>query len=263
MSLQNLVRTDWSAVEAEEAHLLRKLTVKEGIHQFLALQREFEPWLQETELFFRQQRIDALHQLQARLQKMNEWNSIKMENLITSLITLQKKLEAAGLPAMAIGGVVVGIWGEPRLTRDVDVKVMAQREDRARILEILQAYTPLNADPDAALRQNGVAFFQDEVGTRLDIMLAETGFDETAIGRSKLVQVPSGQLVRVCSAEDLIIYKAISLRTKDRADVEGIIRRQGDALDDRYVEQWLSEFERALDDSTFVQEYRRLRQQLG
>jgi hypothetical protein len=33
--------------------------------------------------------------------------------------------------------------------------------------------------------------------------------------------------VRVCSAEDLIIYKSVSLRAQDRLDVEGIIRRQG------------------------------------
>jgi hypothetical protein len=40
-----------------------------------------------------------------------------------------------------------------------------------------------------------------------------------------------------------------------------IIRRQGDALDDDYVLGWLRQFEIALDDSTLVSEYRRLRAQ--
>jgi hypothetical protein len=53
----------------------------------------------------------------------------------------------------------------------------------------------------------------------------------------------------------------LSLRSKDQADVESIIRRQGDKLVDAYVEEWLLQFEQALDDSTLVNEYRRLRQQ--
>ena len=259
MTLGKLVRTDWQAIEAEETRLLRALSIPAGIEQFLALQREFEPWLQETEPYFRQQRNDALIQLQVRLQQLNERKPPQMEDLISSLATLQQKLEEGGLPSMAIGGLVVGIWGEPRLTRDIDVKVLAGRVDRKRVLEILKDYTPLNADPEIALQQNAVAFFQDQQGVRLDIMLADNVFDETALGRAKLIELPSRQRVRVCSAEDLIIYKMISIRPKDRADVEGIIRRQGDKLDNRYVEKWLHEFEQAFDDSTLVSEYRRLR----
>ena len=261
MTLENLVRTNWKAVAAEEACILQQLTIPSGIAQFLALQREFEPWLQETEPYFRQQRNDALILLQARLEQLNERNPARMEDLITSLATLQQKLEEASLPSMAIGGLEVGIWGEPRLTRDIDVKVLAKRVDRKRVLEVLKDYTPLNADPEIALQRNAVAFFQDQQGARLDIMLADNVFDETALGRAKIIETPNKQRVRVCSAEDLIIYKMISTRTKDRADVEGIIQRQGDKLEDRYVEKWLHEFEQALDDSTLVKEYRRLRKQ--
>ncbi|MFN8490486.1 MAG: nucleotidyltransferase [Caldilineaceae bacterium] len=254
---------DWAEIEAEEAELLRALSPAEGLVQFLALQREFEPWLQETEPFFRQERNDALLQLQANLQKLNERQLVTMDTLLASLVVLQKRLEEAGLPSMAIGGLVVGLWGEPRLTRDVDVKVLATRADRKRLLALLHDYAPLNADADAALQRNAVAFFQDHQGTRLDIMLADNLFDETALGRAKQVEVQAGQFVRVCSAEDLIIYKMISVRTKDRADVEGIIRRQRQQLDDRYIEKWLREFEQALDDSTLVNEYRRLRQRFA
>ncbi len=77
-----------------------------------------------------------------------------------------------------------------------------------------------------------------------------------------MVEIRPGQQVRVCTAEDLTIYKMISRRTKDRADVEGIIQRQGDKLDDRYIEKWLRQFEQAFDDSTLRKEYCRLRKQL-
>jgi hypothetical protein len=38
-----------------------------------------------------------------------------------------------------------------------------------------------------------------------------------------------------------------------------VVRRQGDALDDEYVLTWLRRFEQALDDSTLVATYRRMR----
>ncbi len=141
----------------------------------------------------------------------------------------------------------------------MDVKVLATRDDAARLLKILTGYTPLNSDPLDAFQRNTVAFFQDEKGIRVDVMLADNQFDETALGRAKQVEVAPGQQIRICSAEDLILYKMISTRNKDRVDVESIILRQGSQLDDRYVESWLAQFEQALDGSTLRKEYRRLR----
>ncbi|MBI2116442.1 MAG: hypothetical protein HYT85_15360 [candidate division NC10 bacterium] len=68
-----------------------------------------------------------------------------------------------------------------------------------------------------------------------------------------------GATIRVCSPEDLVIYKLASTRLRDHEDAASIIRRQGDKLDDRYVLHWLRQFEQALDDSTLVAEYGRLR----
>jgi hypothetical protein len=257
------VRQGWSEIDALETEILRRLTMDAGIQQYLALQAEFEPQLQASEPHFRQQRNDALAQLQARLLTLNRKNGAVMENLVRSVARLQQRLEQAGIPSAVIGGLAVSAWGEPRLTRDADLKVLARRDERGRILQLLADFTPLHADPDEALRRNGVAFFQDPAGARIDIMLAETSFDETVIGRASLIELQPELAVRVCSAEDLIVYKSVSLRTQDRFDVEGIIRRQGDRLDDRYVEGWLRQFEQALDDSTLVAEYWRLRQQFA
>ncbi|MEI2688665.1 MAG: hypothetical protein V9H69_02720 [Anaerolineae bacterium] len=257
------VRQGWSEIDALETEILRRLTMEAGIEQYLALQAEFEPQLQASEPYFRQQRNDALAQLQARLLTLNRKNGAVMEDLVRSVARLQQRLEQAGIPSAVIGGLAVSAWGEPRLTRDANLKVLARRDERGRILQLLADFTPLHADPDEALRRNGVAFFQDPAGARIDIMLAETSFDETVIGRASLIELQPELVVRVCSAEDLIVYKSVSLRTQDRFDVEGIIRRQGDRLDDRYVEDWLRQFEQALDDSTLVAEYRRLRQQFA
>lgn len=255
-------RQDWADIEVLKTRILRQLGIEEGIEQYLALQREFEPQLQETEAIFREQRNQALAQLQARLAALNSRNGAFMEQLIRSVADLQRRLKEAGVPSVVIGGLAVSAWGEPRLTRDADLKVLARRGERDHILQLLGDLTPLHVDPGEAFRQHGVAFFQDSAGTRVDVMLAETSFDETAIARARAIEAQPGLPLRVCSAEDLIVYKMVSLRTRDRADVEGIIRRQGDRLDDQYVERWLRQFEQALDDSTLIDEYRRLRQRL-
>lgn len=182
-----------------------------------------------------------------------------MNNLIDSVIAFQHSLKKQGIPVMAIGGIAVAVWGEPRLTRVIDMKVLVSREERGRLLAILRPFTPLQEDTDESFRRLGLAFFRDSSGVRIDVMLADTIFDETAIGRARDIDFAPGKNIRVCTAEDLIIYKMLSTRTRDRADVESIIQKQGDALDDAYIENWLAQFEEALTDSALIRDYRKLR----
>lgn len=60
-----------------------------------------------------------------------------MENLFESLVALQDRLRRAGVSSAVIGGMAVGVWGEPRVTRDVDVKILLGRDDAPRLLEVI------------------------------------------------------------------------------------------------------------------------------
>ncbi len=187
-----------------------------------------------------------------------------MENLVKSIQALQKRLLAADIPSVVIGGVAVATWGEPRLTRDVDLKVLLGRQDANRLLGTLSTnYKPLVSNPLESLRKQAMVFLQDSTGTRLDLLLADTPYDITAIQRGRDVEVQPGIIIRLCSPEDLIIYKLISTRWRDHEDVRSIIQRQGNALDDEYLVGWLRQFEQALDDSTLVAEYQDLRRKYG
>ena len=181
-----------------------------------------------------------------------------MNELIDAVIAFQELLEKEGIPTMAIGGIAVGVWGEPRLTRDIDMKVLIHREDRACLLTVLRSFTPLDDNPDDSFRRLGLAFFHDMNGIRIDVMLADTVFDETAIERAQAVTLFKDKTIRVCTAEDLVVYKMLSTRLKDRADVESVIQKQGETLDENYIEGWLTQFEKALADSTLVQEFRKM-----
>ncbi len=183
-----------------------------------------------------------------------------MDNLFQSIQALQRRLADAGISSVVIGGVAVAVWGEPRVTRDVDLKVLLRRDDAERLLAALAPdYVSLLPDARKALRQQAMVFVQDTAGTRLDLLLADTPYDVLAIQRGSDIELQSGVTIRVCSPEDLVIYKLISTRLRDHEDVQGIVRRQGSTLDDKYVLDWLHQFEQALDDSTLIAEYKSLR----
>lgn len=65
------ISPNWDAIYAEETRLLRALSPQEGARQFFALMAEFQPWLRETESVFRNERNQAMIQLQARLASLN------------------------------------------------------------------------------------------------------------------------------------------------------------------------------------------------
>jgi hypothetical protein len=186
-----------------------------------------------------------------------------MENLFQSILALQNLLNDRGIPSVVIGGVAVGAWGEPRVTRDVDLKVLLSRQDAARLLQIISThYQPLVPNPDELLRKQALLFIRDAAGTRLDLLLADTPYDVIAIERGRDIEVQPGITIHVCSPEDLIIYKLVSTRLRDHDDARSVVRRQGNSLDDKYVVDWLRKFEQALDDSTLVAEYQQLRREL-
>jgi hypothetical protein len=180
-------------------------------------------------------------------------------NLVKSAALAQLALSDAGIDSIVIGGLAVAIWGEPRLTRDVDLKVLLQRDRAQLLVKALPAGFRCLADqPEETLRRVGFLFVQDAAGIRIDFLLAETGFDVEALSRRRQVEMVA-EKIAVCTAEDLIVYKMVSTRPRDHDDVLGVVRRQQDKLDDDYVTSWLSQFEQALDDSTLVTSYRQMR----
>ena len=54
-------------------------------------------------------------------------------------------------------------------------------------------------------------------------------------------------VIKICSAEDLIIHKAVAGRPKDLDDIESVIIRMAKKLDDDYIILWLHQFAELLE----------------
>ena len=65
------------------------------------------------------------------------------------LADLTVRLNKAAIPFMVIGGQAVLIYGEPRLTQDIDITLGVGPEDAARVLDVIReaGWTILSADP--------------------------------------------------------------------------------------------------------------------
>jgi hypothetical protein len=75
--------------------------------------------------------------------------------------------------------------------------------------------------------------------------------------RAVEVELEPGKAVLFCSAEDLIIHKAIAGRPQDVRDVEGIVYRQGASLDAHYIRHWLRAFADLLENPRILTRFER------
>jgi hypothetical protein len=153
-----------------------------------------------------------------------------------------------------IGGIALQFWGEPRFTHDLDITV----EDRLDLKKLVKATTDAFgsrvSDPYRFAKDTRMLLLKVE-DVDVDIALALRGYEESLFDRSQPYEVDPGKHIYICSAEDLIIHKALAGRPQDLADIEGVIYRQGDALDVRYIRSWLREFSSALGDPEILERF--------
>jgi len=64
-------------------------------------------------------------------------------------------------------------------------------------------------------------------------------FEERAVARASAFDIGAGRSLLTCSAEDLVVLKAFAGRDNDRLDIEGVVVRQGERLDEALVWQEL------------------------
>lgn len=153
-------------------------------------------------------------------------------------------LADAGLPYMVIGGQAVLLYGEPRLTRDVNVTLGA---DPARLADLLAVCDRIGLVPvpEAFVAETLVLPCDDpSTGLRVDFIFSYEGFERAAIDRAAAVRV-GGVDVRFASVEDLVVLKVVAGRPRDLDDIRGVLARHPEA-DLGYVRQWLAEFDAAL-----------------
>jgi len=171
-----------------------------------------------------------------------------MSLLEFELKVLVKFFKAQKIKYIILGGIAVSIYGEPRMTADIDANVIIDKERINEFLEKAKKFNfhPLFPNAVKIAKKTGVIplyFKKKSLTSKVDIIVAENVLEYAAIKRGRMRKIGSIG-IRLVSPEDLIIHKITSTRPRDLGDIKGILVRQKGRLDTRYIRRWLKKIDK-------------------
>jgi len=172
------------------------------------------------------------------------------------LSKIASSLRKRNIPHMIIGGQAVLLYGEPRLTRDIDITLGVNIDHIGEVLAAAAeaALKPIPEDIGSFVRQTMVLPLIDEPsGIRVDLIFSFTPYETQAIGRAKRVLI-LGEEVHFASPEDLIIHKIFAGRPRDLEDARIVLLKNPD-IDNTYIRGWLVEFDAVSDEKKFLRTF--------
>lgn len=155
-------------------------------------------------------------------------------------------LEGLGAEYM-IGGSQASIYyGEPRLTRDVDVIVALRAEHLPAFLGGFPAdeyYVDEGAAREAVRTAGQFHIIHPGSGLKIDVYVnPNTPYDRARLARRQRLPLLPGMSAYFAPPEDVILYKLLYHRQVESGmhlrDVLGILRVSGPDLDERYITEW-------------------------
>lgn len=175
------------------------------------------------------------------------------------LAKLAQALEENCMPYMIIGGQAVLLYGEPRLTRDIDVTLGVNIDSLPKIVKMVTGLNlkPLPSEVKDFVKKTMVLPTKDETtGIRVDFIFSFTPYEKQAIEKAREVPIKEA-VVRFASPEDVIIHKIFAGRTRDLDDVKSILLKNP-SVDVPYIEKWLTEFDKSSPEVGFLRRFKEI-----
>lgn len=177
---------------------------------------------------------------------------------VDALRQVDSFLKAHGVPYVIIGGIANAVRGEPRATHDADLKVLVRGMTIAQFRALAEAqFKPYRRPWLGGAESTLIISLEVAPNMVADMLVAVLPYEEQAIHRAELIEI-EGLTLPVCTAEDLIVHKAIADRPKDWLDIGGILLRQRGKLDEAYVRNWLTQFAEALEKPELLTRFEKL-----
>lgn len=174
-----------------------------------------------------------------------------MAKLLKSLKKITIWFDKQDIPYMVFGGIANAIYGNPRQTYDIDIKIFVEEaEIESFVINIQDVAKVLTAKPLDFISETNVLPVEIN-GVKVDIVLAMLPFEKEAIERSQQVSYQNVN-IKVCTLEDLIIQKAISERNKDWNDIKTVIKLNRDRIDWDYLMEYCRQISRFLSRSEIL-----------
>ena len=135
-------------------------------------------------------------------------------------------LNAHRVKYLVIGAYAVGIYAQPRATKDIDILVKADPESAQAVFTALAEFgAPLAGMTPADFAQPGPFFRMGREPVGVDILTAVSGVEFDTAWERRLETVcdeETGLRANFISRDDLIAAKLAAGRGQDLADIEAI-----------------------------------------
>ena len=168
-------------------------------------------------------------------------------------------LDSAAVRGAIIGGVAASVLGRPRLTEDIDVLVILERQEWSPFLESGRefGFAPRIDDAlDFAETSRVLLVLHQPSGIPTDIVFGALPLEDEIVRGAGQVEV-AGIRLPLASPESIVVMKAIARRARDIGDIEGILEVH-DRLDLGWIRTRLTEFDQALGQTDLLDEFNRI-----
>ncbi|OFZ18192.1 MAG: hypothetical protein A2Z20_11740 [Bdellovibrionales bacterium RBG_16_40_8] len=158
-----------------------------------------------------------------------------------------KRLEGADISYMIVGSIASMIYGEPRLTRDMDIVIDVEPEDAIKFEKLFtqpEYYCPPIEILSDEIRNRGqFNLLHVLTGLKIDVIVKKvTAFDQSRFARRQRIELWEGFSANLASAEDIILKKLEYFREggseKHIRDIRGIISNT--EIDHDYLKSWIT-----------------------
>jgi predicted nucleotidyltransferase len=180
--------------------------------------------------------------------------------LSQALAALGEALTATNARYVLIGGMAVIARGVRRHTDDIDATVWAEDISIDQLIAVLATRNIVPRISDArefAATRQVLLLVHEPSSITMEISLGWLPFELSAIEQAESIEIADTRL-RVARAEDLVIFKAVAWRDRDRSDIEKLLELHGENIDLGRVRSILREFAEALEEPERVTELDKL-----
>lgn len=155
-------------------------------------------------------------------------------------------LEKLNIPYLIVGSFATSIWGEPRMTLDIDIVIdlLAEQIDTfCQQFPTPDFYVSETAASEAVARRGQFNVLYPSTANKIDFMIPRNDeWSRLQLERARTQPFDGDIKLQVCSPEDVIIAKMRYFKEgrspKHLRDIAGVLDLQGKDIDRNYIDHW-------------------------
>lgn len=180
---------------------------------------------------------------------------ILLEDVFKKVVTFLNKEK---FEYIIIGGVAAGTLGEPRVTGDIDIDILLDRNNLKDFLNKAERAGFKFNRQRCIERAKKAGVFQINYGDfHIDFIIASIDLEREAFKRKKIIRL-YGLKAYFPTPEDFILLKIIPSRPQDLIDAERVAIRHKGKLDIKYLKTWAQRLSDEVQDMRICNELYRL-----